>query len=170
MIVHSLVIVVLPPTTEDIVGDLEQAMMPFHYEHRREITWDWYQIGGRWTGVFSKEYNPTTDPANLEECRFCQGEDCIHCNGTGLEVKWPTQWKDFAGDVATPAQVLKMKEDHKLGYYFLMGETFYARTWYHDDKQYPDCFENNPEFDSQVENALRLAHPNSKVVAVDIHE
>ena len=27
--------------------------------------WDWYQIGGRWTGYYSN-YDPATDPKNIE--------------------------------------------------------------------------------------------------------
>lgn len=45
--------------------------------------WDWYQIGGRWTGHFDS-YDPTTDPANI---------------GPNSKTKWPTDWKRHSGDI-----------------------------------------------------------------------
>lgn len=35
--------------------------------------WDWYQVGGRWTGFLS-DYNPLDDPNNVKECFHCQGK------------------------------------------------------------------------------------------------
>jgi len=36
--------------------------------------WDWWAIGGRWTGAFHKEdYDPRTDERNIEVCRLCSG-------------------------------------------------------------------------------------------------
>jgi hypothetical protein len=43
--------------------------------------WDWYVIGGRWTGYFSG-YEPDKDPANLETCFLCKG--------TGIRDDWAT--------------------------------------------------------------------------------
>lgn len=37
-----------------------------------ERVWDWWVIGGRWTGALS-EYDPTLDPANYERCFICGG-------------------------------------------------------------------------------------------------
>lgn len=34
--------------------------------------WDWYTVGGRWTGENS-EYEPVTDPENYESCSMCGG-------------------------------------------------------------------------------------------------
>lgn len=63
--------------------------------------WDWYQIGGRWTGLFDN-YDPNTDPANLEVCSLCKGtgkrtdmevtDGCNGCHGKGNRIKWPTTW------------------------------------------------------------------------------
>ena len=50
--------------------------------------WDWYQIGGRWTGTFDG-YDPNTDPNNL----------------IGKRVSWPTDWKLHEGDVMPVAQL-----------------------------------------------------------------
>ena len=78
--------------------------------------WDWWSIGGRWTGVFT-QYKPDEDPANVETCYLCQGTGmrndelgraermknpeytCNGCEGTGKRVKWPTEWRKYEGDV-----------------------------------------------------------------------
>lgn len=35
--------------------------------------WDWYQVGGRWTGWLEPEYEPHMDPRNTEQCMLCVG-------------------------------------------------------------------------------------------------
>lgn len=114
---HYTVLVILPKdhdhlnTLEDVVGQL--------LERFKDEEWDWWQIGGRWTGsISSKPYDPRTDARNLEQCQFCEngvttsaiaeqfpayqehiGQTCPQCNGTGERVKWPTQWAPYLGDV-----------------------------------------------------------------------
>jgi len=79
--------------------------------------WDWYVVGGRWTGLFSKDYDPAKDPENIETCMVCAGSGsrddklgrdarakdpsykCNGCQGEGKSVKWPTQWADHSGDI-----------------------------------------------------------------------
>lgn len=56
------------------------------------FTWDWYQIGGRYTGRMIIDYDPTTDPRNQAE-----PGDLLNMDG----VKWPTQWASYDGDVQT---------------------------------------------------------------------
>ena len=48
--------------------------------------WDWYQTGGRWTGYYS-DYDPSTDPKNIEVCSLC--------DGTGMRAGWA--WIDADG-------------------------------------------------------------------------
>jgi hypothetical protein len=121
------------PAEGDIESQVEQAMAPYdeNSHQTQRVTedgeswminpdglWDWYQIGGRWTGTFDG-YDPETDPANLETCQLCGGTGrrddelarqwrasgewsqdfgCNGCNG-GKKVAWPTQWKFRKGDV-----------------------------------------------------------------------
>jgi hypothetical protein len=85
--------------------------------------WDWWQIGGRWTGVMS-DYRPEDDPENHESCELCGGcglrtdeignhhreidpdYKCNGCDGKGWKVKWPTQWKTVTEkDVVPVSQV-----------------------------------------------------------------
>lgn len=68
--------------------------------------WDWWQLGGRWTGKLVPGYDPNEDPSNKQTCGLCGGtgkrldmecaNGCNGCNGTGIETKWPTQWKSVA--------------------------------------------------------------------------
>ncbi len=64
---------------------IEVALDPFYEDTSsgsEDAQWDWYQIGGRWTGLLNG-YQPENDPANLD------------ANG---EPKWPTRWLERAED------------------------------------------------------------------------
>lgn len=67
--------------------------------------WDWWQIGGRWSGVHKPRYDPSKDERNIQSCRRCHGtgtyesQTCYFCKGTKQEVKWPTQWVETGFDV-----------------------------------------------------------------------
>lgn len=72
--------------------------------------WDWWQLGGRYTGRFEPGYDPEKDPENQETCFLCGGSgfrddeaaaahrerdpgySCNGCTGKGRSPKWPTQW------------------------------------------------------------------------------
>lgn len=74
--------------------------------------WDWWQIGGRYSGRLAPGYNPELDPANIETCLLCEGSGmrndplgvahrltdpsytCNGCGGKGRSPKWPSQWAD----------------------------------------------------------------------------
>ena len=96
-------------------GAVEQAMGP---SEDNGGFWDWYQIGGRWTGALDG-YDPETDPANQKPCEWCEatgittaavgarypaylsnvGKTCFQCKGTGKATEWPTAWPFRLGDV-----------------------------------------------------------------------
>lgn len=65
--------------------------------------WDWYQVGGRWTGKYS-EYDPEDDPRNADEVRGYKAER------TGRKIKWPTDWREFEGDLVPVSYILNMRE------------------------------------------------------------
>lgn len=82
--------------------------------------WDWYQVGGRWTGVYSG-YEPEKDPKNIETCFICGGTGvryddvvqgkCNGCSGKGTRVSWPTGWKNHPGDILPVAEIIKVYEE-----------------------------------------------------------
>lgn len=71
--------------------------------------WDWWQVGGRYTGKFAPNYDPDKDPANVEKCWICRGTGlrdddlgrehrkqdptykCNGCRGSGKTPVWPTK-------------------------------------------------------------------------------
>jgi len=104
--------------------------------------WDWWQIGGRWTGCLSN-YDPTEDPKNKETCSLCHGTGmrndkigiemrnqnphytCNGCGGKGMSLKWSTRWvshkdnilpvENIAEDFASFAVVTPDGEWHEKG-------------------------------------------------------
>lgn len=80
----------------DDAEEARECADSFMGEYQNHV-WDWYQIGGRWSGILSN-YNPRTDPDNFETCPSCGGSGCSRCeNGTCL--KWPTNWVDHPGNI-----------------------------------------------------------------------
>lgn len=76
---------------KNIEKAVEVSMSPFS-RYGDSGWWDWYQIGGRWTGVHVPDYDPNTDPENIE-------------NGS---VKWPTSWVHFPGDIMKVEELPKL--------------------------------------------------------------
>ncbi len=112
------------PSKEDVEEQLAEILGP-HQEGENGGWWDWYQVGGRWSGAHHTEYSPEKDPRNWERCGICKGtgirEDKA-CNGChhhtedgkleqqvegrrGWCVKWPTGWAPYDGDVIPVAEV-----------------------------------------------------------------
>lgn len=121
---HYFVGVVIPKSTEfaDLEATLEPILAPFEESYdedteRHHGFWDWWSIGGRWTGVWSG-YDPKEDPSNLNfECRLCAGTGirtdfdpsgwpCNGCSGNGWHVKWPTEWVKHPGDIVPVSYLL----------------------------------------------------------------
>lgn len=96
--------IVLYPTT-----DIDALLEPYNEDgewFKEGSRWDWWVVGGRFTGLLDN-YDPTTDPVNLETCNFCDngittqrvadiypayqesvGKTCIQCKGTSTVVKF----------------------------------------------------------------------------------
>ena len=96
----------------------------YESQYNPQSKWDWWVIGGRWTGLLVPNYDPSKDPDNIVTCSLCNGtgtrpdgvlrfgkewaescNGCNGCNGTGKSVKWPSGWKQFDGDIMPLAQV-----------------------------------------------------------------
>ena len=148
---------VIIPNNEDVYGQVVSAMAPYDetLNVKQETTedgethwynpagmWDWWQIGGRWTGVWSG-YDPCTDPANIETCDLCAGTgyrndevaqkfrakdptwSCNGCEGTGRSVKWPTQWQEHPGDII-PVSDLLNKSESDVPHSLVIPDGFFA--------------------------------------------
>lgn len=102
--------------------------------------WDWWQVGGRWSGMFKPHYEPSNDPANKETCWLCHGtgkrpdmqisNGCNGCGGSGVAEKWPTKWRDVGNVVQVkdlPLLTLrdiaerKAVEEHDKGHAIIAG-------------------------------------------------
>jgi hypothetical protein len=98
------------------------------YWRNPDHLWDWFQIGGRWTGVLSG-YRPQDDPELVRSCRWCAGTGwrddevgrerraadpgftCNACRGRGEVLDWPTEWPRHHGDVLDALDVLVRAPD-----------------------------------------------------------
>jgi hypothetical protein len=70
---------------EDHFGIEEGARDGRYYQKTNpNKKWDWWQVGGRWSGMLKPEYDPSTDPENIDE------------DG---KPKWPTNWRNI-GNIA----------------------------------------------------------------------
>ena len=126
---HFAVIVLTENGTE---GEISEALAP-HYEQE----WDWYQVGGRWTGFFDG-YKPEDDPTNIETCNLCAGtgtrkdmkveNGCNGCQGKGKRVKWPTEWETRPGDTI---ETSKLTEENIKKAYAVVD-----RTGWHGGERY----------------------------------
>ena len=108
----NILVAVEAMSREDAIETVNVQMAPFQEggEWLGEGTrWDWFQVGGRWTGKLFPDYKPEEDPRNIETCDLCNGtgkrtdmevkDGCNGCQGTGTSVVWPTSCAKFDGDV-----------------------------------------------------------------------
>jgi hypothetical protein len=125
---YSNLVIVRPEDHKSIDEAVEHAMGP-HEEDGG--FWDWYQIGGRWTGALDG-YDPDKDPANRYKCELCGGTGkrddeigrehrkrdteygCNGCDGTGTAVRWPTGWARHDGDIMP---IANLTEEHLERFY-----------------------------------------------------
>lgn len=166
-------------------GDVEElvreAMAPFRedddYDKPNRL-WDWYQIGGRYTGSHD-DYDPAKDPRNIITCIQCVGTGkrddrlgrearardpsytCNGCQGKGTHVAWPTQWVKHGGDIASANDV---SEDLKCYTLILPdGEVLVQERWTGETW-------DKTGFDGRVAPALRARGITSgRLVTVDYH-
>lgn len=100
-------------------------------QYNPQSKWDWWQIGGRWTGRFSDGYEPEKDIENYAPCWLCRGtqvrEDRMHtglgpagisCNSCwespfpGQALKHPSAWVSApGGEVIAVRQLLARSEE-----------------------------------------------------------
>lgn len=163
-------------TVETYVGPV---MEPWHEE-----VWDWWQVGGLWTGVWD-EYDPNTDPRNQERCMVCGGSGrrhdadrfgpdwlaatggCNGCQGKGTRTAWPTQWVAYDGDVVSVKAFVRNPLERPFAL-VTPGELFRIETYD------PDAHDKFPRLSDEAWEAVlqeQLAvHLDDKLVVVDYHD
>ncbi len=151
--------------------------------------WDWYQIGGRWTGVFS-DYEPSEDPANQEVCFLCLGTGtrtdgmfgpggCNGCAGEGQATKWPTQWAPHDSDISRLGDIRAALAERS-PFYVVGPELFARREIYNPVGRWPDRDAGETHDDipneervfiqtTEVEDLLAELSDDVTIVVVDIH-
>jgi hypothetical protein len=129
---HASVLVVVDGPRDLVEDQVNEQMAPFQEESWFEngSRWDWFQIGGRYTGKLS-DYDPETDPENQQVCDLCHGtgkrlgmeceNGCNGCQGKGVHTKWPTQWRHYDGDIQQVRDLRQMKPEKLAAYAFLTG-------------------------------------------------
>lgn len=115
---HASLIVALSPQEIEKYGGVDNAvafqMEPFKEDieyFQDGSRWDWYVIGGRYTGKFRPDYDASEDPDNLQTCFICNGSGmrndelgrrerasnpaytCNGCDGKGQQLKHPGYFK-----------------------------------------------------------------------------
>ena len=199
---HYMAILVTPPGVEPTEETIATMMAPFD-ENRRVAPvvkddetywtnpmalWDWYQVGGRWTGVWS-DYDPRTDPDNVETCALCGGtgtrpdmvvkDGCNGCGGKGAAVKWPTEWVDCPADIARWGDVRESVIENP-PYAVVGSELFAKRERYNPEGRFPDweAGETNDDIPNEerkfvqtndVATALEPITDDCTVVVIDCH-
>jgi hypothetical protein len=207
---HFFTLVVLPPCYQGDISDAVSTLMAPYDENREVETrcedgefysynpqgwWDWYQIGGRWTGHLDG-YNPETDPRNVEPCDICNGtgtrdwssvnwdesrsgttleawiatcNGCNGCHGTGTRTTWPTQWAEYPGDVARLGDVRARLEEsppyHIVGREILAHREIVNPDWDRASNDYSNYLLET----SQVIDTLDDLSDDCTVVVVDCH-
>lgn len=123
---YILVFTEIKPTKDHI----DNILAPYY-----EDEWDWYQKGGRWTGVLDG-YNPEKDETLLEVCNLCDGtgtrtdmkveNGCNGCLGKGNRIPWPTEWPERDGDSQRVKDV-DWKDPDKIPYAFIAKELLWMK-------------------------------------------
>lgn len=164
---------VLIPTDGDPQEAAASLMAPYSEHDNENGWWDFWSIGGRWSGLISG-YEPDKDPANIETCRLCGGSGtrrdmvvangCNGCRGTGKRVKWPTQWGFHEGDVVTASEArAHAGKDNGLPY-TLVGPGGLVTM---KERWNGETFAEQPEHDATVRAALDKHE--GRVAVVDYH-
>jgi hypothetical protein len=142
-----------------IESALEWQMAPFNENgewFRDGSRWDWYQVGGRFTGNLDG-YDPYADPINQEECDLCAGTGvrpdgldkfgadwvtaCGGCNGChGKGTRTAFRLKRHVGDILTVAE-LKRIGKFESSYAFLSNRHWHEaeRMGFFGQSTYTEC-------------------------------
>jgi len=177
--------IALVQTREGAEAQINELLAP-HIERHVEVVnsegaieeelqgfWDWFQIGGRWSGQFKPDYDPNLDGDNQQVCSMCVGtgirkdtvvkNGCNVCHGTGVETLWPTEWKDVDGNYMPATYFRPLYK--KLGKAVIPltvitpdGKAYHQEEW--DGDTYKQNYEDWPQ------KVLELIEENANMIAV----
>lgn len=175
---YSVLCIIDKPEEGDTIDDAVKEAMEAHGDGKE---WDWFQIGGRWTGHFDG-YKPEDDPANIQTCDICNGtgtrpggleqfgeawvkgcNGCNGCQGKKTRTKWPTDWARHPGDVIP---VASLTDEHVKVHAICDGSWQSCEAYRPFGKTINDKFVKLP-MPSAAD--LREQFPDSLAVIVDIH-
>lgn len=149
--------------------------------------WDWYQIGGRYSGRLDG-YDPDEDPENIETCDLCHGSGrrwdtlarqaaaeghekygrpegwCNGCDGKGKRPKWPTSRKPHYGDIGLLDTV---PDDHTCYAVLEPDGTFSKSERYNPDATDPKGYFTPTPLPTWAD--LKAKWPGHRIVVVDYH-
>ncbi len=172
---HSYAWVILPEEPTDIRSAVDDVMSRY-YAGDQGI--DFWEIGGRWTGVIEK-IDPRLEPMNYKgTCWFCSGtgvatyghtnteRSCPNCLGSGRGMKHPKEWSQTAVNyrriagldlekvALVPSEVFTADDVFGCGFFVVTPEPGSNKIW--DD------------WISELKTIL-ARHPDGIVVVVDYH-
>ncbi len=167
-------------------GFIDEGGLHYISTYNQESKWDWWQIGGRWSGALDG-YNPNKDPDNLEVCHTCGGTGkrddklgrkqrekhvdytCNRCDGTGKRVKWPTEWAHHDGDIALSSAVVGAIRAGKVDFPYAMVSP--DGSWHHKgDMGWFGTSRNDKDEKAWREEVIALlSHGPTLVVVCDLH-
>lgn len=172
--------VALVPDVADVEDAVSAAMAPFDENVHDDGHWDWWVLGGRWTGVWS-EYDPAEDPANYETCFICHGtgirSDALGlahrrhnpgytCNGCGQygrpgrQLKHAADWVRCAEDVLPTIQA---SGQERIPHTVISPDGWLAKKNWTGEH-----FEDVTDFEEQY-RALLAKYADHLAVVVDYH-
>jgi hypothetical protein len=185
---HYLVGVLLPAdtTAENAEARIGAAIEPWNERdgENENGRWDWWQFGGRWTGVWS-DYDPTKDPANHKPCWLCQGTGMRNdgtgrahraeypeytCNGCGdgpkpgVMVEHPTRWVAKPALDIVPVEAFLATEGIRPPYAVAAAPD----VWLEKETWTGETFAECPDWPAVFRAALELRR-DMVIAVVDVH-
>jgi len=133
---------------KDWKSQVEEILLPYDENLNTENgLFDWYQIGGRWTGSHGN-YDPETDPLNFDE----KGK-----------LNWPALWVDHSSNIIAVENV----DDELTCATIFFDNTYFESSYWSDVKK---DFVANKEFDGNVKKFLsKRGITTGFLVTVDYH-
>jgi hypothetical protein len=173
---HYYALVEIPPGAEDIDAAVGAAMEPHRETDDGSGIWDWWSIGGRWTGHLS-DYEPRTDRRNMKVCWLCHGTGrrddeaadawraehpdydygCNGCESTGIQVKFASHWVRHEGDVTYRG----LLDDSQAPFTLITGGRAFSKEHWDGD--------NFIDTTGELEAAWSSLDPGTRLVVVDYH-